>query len=61
MTDKQAFLAYVNANAGRADFKPENIRDVVAKLERYVADGKAERYQAQLAEARAVLRFLEAE
>lgn len=61
MTDKQQFLNYVAANAGRTDFKPENIRDVISKLERYVAEGKAEKYQAKLEEARAVLRFLETE
>lgn len=62
-TDKQAFLDFIAANNGRSDFDPEaQIREQIAKLERYVEQGgeKAGKYAGKLVEARRVLNFLEA-
>lgn len=59
MTDKEAFIQYMNSIQGRTDLNADSIRAVVEKLERYVANGRAEKYQAKLDEAKQVLRFLE--
>jgi hypothetical protein len=61
-TDKQAFLEFVNANAGRTDFEPESqAKAELAKLERYISQGgqKAEKYKEKHMELTRIVRFLE--
>jgi hypothetical protein len=59
MTDKEAFIKYVNTIQGRKDLSINSIYQLAEKLEKYIADGKADKYAAKLAEAKQVINFLE--